>query len=81
MLQSRWRAEENYIFLLTFLVIAQSFKETAVCSLISNTVSLVFIKQSKSVSSMYMEIITGFKWFTLEMWLPRSASIWLLDFG
>lgn len=75
-LQSRWGAEKNCIFLFTSFVTAQSFKGAAVCSLISETVSLLFKKQRKSVSrSMYVKITTSFKLFTLEMWLLKRANI------
>lgn len=65
----------------TFLVIARSFKEAAVCSLISNTVSLVFKNQNKSLSSMYIKITSGLKLFTLEMWFLNEPVYGSLDFG
>lgn len=80
-LQSRWRAKENYTFLFTFFVIARSFKETSVCSLISDMVSLTFKYQSKSLSSTYIKIASGFKLFTLEMWLLNELVCGSLDFG
>ena len=60
-------------FLLSLLLLGAL--KTALCFLVSNTVSIVFKKQNKSASSIYTKNTIGFILFTLEMWWSKNSVL------